>query len=140
MAFEIITTTASSLLKSGVKGAWFFATDEEIKEALDNPNLESFNLSLSWEDFQYSLIYGENKATGEDDFNAKCKEHHLFRIAKLVQLIGNGTDLPEIEIDEDVQGYVTDGNHRLRAYQFLGKSFQVKVNGEPSFISILNRA
>ena len=138
MAFKIITTTANSLLKCGIMGAWFFATDEEIKAALANPNLTSFDLSLSWEKFQYSLIFGQNKANGEDDFNSKCKEHHLFRIAKLIQLISKGTDLPEIEIDEAAPGYVTDGNHRLRAYQFLGKSFQVKLTGEPSFINVLN--
>lgn len=93
-----------------------YITDDLISKYI-NTDLSDVNLEKGW---QNSL--GEYRHAHDISLN----DYHAMRIAKLAQEIKNGTPIKPISLwfDEraymhDAPNFIEDGNHRIRAFQYL---------------------
>lgn len=100
----------------GERFIYDYIKDEEIEKELES-DLSNVDLSKSWESDTFHS--GDNK----DNIHTK-------RIAKLVQSLQNNEPLRPISfwISEnsymhDCYNFIEDGNHRLRALQYLGYDY-----------------
>lgn len=92
-----------------------YITDDDIEKALKQ-DLSKIDVSKDW------TFY--NNKNYENAYTDKSK--HVLRIAKLVNEIKNGNEIVPISMffDErsyvsDIKNYIEDGNHRIRALQYL---------------------
>ena len=92
-----------------------YITDDDIEKALKQ-DLSKIDVSKDW------TFY--NNKNYENAYTDKSK--HVLRIAKLVNEIKNGVEIVPISMffDErsyfcDIKNYIEDGNHRVRALQYL---------------------
>lgn len=100
-----------------------YISDEDIKKSLKK-DLTNIDVSKDWTNFiiKYETAYDN-------------KEYHSLRVAKIVSEIKNGNPITPISLffDErsyqcDIKNFIDDGNHRIRALQFL------KYDYFPAFI------
>lgn len=107
------------------KFVYDYITDEDIEQYL-NTDLSEINIEKDWSytnEFNYDTAYSN-------------KDKHAKRIAKLVNEIKQNKPLKPCAVYFDPQSYqydifnnVEDGNHRIRALQYL------KYDGFPAYIS-----
>lgn len=102
-----------------------YIADADIEAALRRPDLASFELADSWS------ALTDNHSTREDN------PIHPLNIAKLVSKLRLGSVAPPVTIlvEEDIRekcGYcISDGHHRLRAFQFLRRpAFSALLGGD----------
>ena len=95
-----------------------YISDNEIRDAL-RLDLSKIDISKDW-------VYSSKNY--EDAYTNKDK--HVLRIAKLIKEIQSGNPITPISMffDErsfahDIKNYVEDGNHRIRALQYLGYDY-----------------
>lgn len=94
-----------------------YISDEEIKKHL-HKDLSNIDITVDWTSVPNNKFKFE---TAYEDI-----EKHSLRIAKLVQEIKNGNKIKPISMLFDdrafqygLRSYIEDGNHRIRALQFL---------------------
>ena len=97
---------------------YFDISNREIKRFV-SLDLSKINIHKNWPEIENAQKYDINDSANFISFHAQ-------RIARLVQEIQNGQKLKPLEISfrgtihsEDCEIEIIDGNHRLRAYQYL---------------------
>lgn len=95
-----------------------YIKDSDIDKNLDD-DLSNIDISKDW-----TSIKPDEKFNFETAFSDKKK--HIKRVAKLVNEIRNGEKLTPVLMyfDDrsymyDIKNYIEDGNHRIRALQYL---------------------
>lgn len=98
-----------------------YILDSDIEEAL-KLDLSEIDVSKDWS-YSYS-----NEFRYETAFSNK--EKHILRVAKLVKEILDNKDIIPISMNfdimstnYDIKNHIEDGNHRIRALQFLKYDF-----------------
>jgi hypothetical protein len=102
--------------------AWDWCSNDDIKNALLT-NIERQDLNKDWQD-----CIKETDRETEEDF----KKFHIERIALLAQLIleGNEIELIGMELMSIEYDIISDGNHRIRALEYLGyDAFPAWISG-----------
>lgn len=102
------------------KGAMHWVSDESIQECLDGMHFEDVSRDIN---------------------NQPGKHHHAARIATLVTMIRSGVELHRIHIHITKRHLnFEDGNHRLRAYQFLGQTGNMRfyVTGHTDVLAMMS--
>lgn len=124
-----------SKLKELEIGSFYKISDEELSKLLKQ-DLYKIDLSSDWESTLDGLLRDSSIST--EEYQEMKSNIHGLRIAKLIQILREKGELDPIEIKEDPTAYslITDGHHRLRAYEFVG-SFKVSciIIGSPDFIA-----
>jgi hypothetical protein len=108
-----------------------YVMDSDIQKALSE-DLSSVDITKDW-----TMAYNnDNKFRYESAYTDK--EKHAIRIAKLVQTVKDGEMISPILMyfDDkawtyDIKNYIEDGNHRIRALQYLNYThFPAYINGD----------
>lgn len=99
-----------------------YITDDDITKSL-NLDLSGVDITKDWASVPVGGKY-------EYEHAKTNKDRHTHRIAKLVNEIKSGTPITPISLcfDEqsymhDIPNYIEDGNHRIRALQYLGYEY-----------------
>jgi hypothetical protein len=107
-----------------------FITDKQIKRWIGKVKVDI--LKEKWEDKKVEYLFNSKSFKS---FQMKMINLHAQRIAALVKLIEDGEKIEPVifEISNycNDRNFVVDGNHRIRAYQFLNKDgFWGEMGGE----------
>lgn len=103
-----------------------YISDDLIEEKLHTEDLSTENLHKGW------------------SFSASDTNAHAKRIAAIVSLIEKGVSFDPVEMElspfNKNLNFINDGNHRIRAYQFLKfKGFVANVGGFEEAIDKLKK-
>lgn len=97
--------------------AYAQCADSKIKTALNSEYLVNVDSEIEWQDDMFLMK--------TDKINEEDK--HAFRVASIVNSIKNHGFDGSIHIDTFSSSYspcgVTDGNHRIRAIEYLGYNY-----------------
>lgn len=133
ISFEKIRNWSFSLIPGF---AYDNVRDSEIEEAINLQMFENIDISKDWQDCRNLSYYNGNSSSSYN--------FHILRIAKLVSIIVAGTAIRPITIDTfcrySCPSCVSDGNHRLRAMEFIGNFdvFPAFCNGNIEVLSEIN--